>query len=187
VLYDPEPALDLFAARFPAETWTQNRVSVQSAQVAAGLRLLPEDTVRRVETALRASRVLSLQPSAAPASKMVVLVVLEFESEASARAFVEAAYELGELKDQAMKQGLVRITDSEREELDEPGFTGFRQRLAMVNGKLAFELVSIDAARGRLVVEALFSGEEIEDEELAALAGKVLDAVRRKEGVLPPR
>lgn len=185
VLHDPEPALDLFVARFPAEAWTANRVSLQSAQLAASLALLPEDTVRRVTGSLRAARAVSLQPSADPNAKMVVLVVLEFEGEVAARAFVTAGHELGELKDEKMRQGILRITASEREELDVPGLTGFRQRLAMVNGTLAFEVASVDAARGRLVVEALFSGEPIEDEELVELAGKLLDVVRRKEDGAP--
>lgn len=184
VLHDPEPALDLFAERFPAAEWTANRVSLQSAQVAAGLALLPAETVQQVTAPLRAGRALSLQPSAAPESKMVVLVVLEFESEPAARAFVAAAEELGERKDEALRQGMLRITDSEREPLALPpelGITGFRQRLAMVNGTFAFEVATVDATRGRLVVELVFSGEPIEDGELAALAGKLLEAVRLRE------
>jgi hypothetical protein len=36
--YDPEPALDLLAARFPADAWTATRVALTPAQVSAGPR-----------------------------------------------------------------------------------------------------------------------------------------------------
>ena len=178
VLYDAEPALDLVAARYPEETWSSQRASLQQAQVEAALALLPTETVANVVRTLRAARVIVQKPQVAPDSKMVVVALMEFEDEAAARAYLDAARRLGELKAERMKTGSLRITDRRHTELDRPAYSGYLERLHMKIGPTDVEVVALDAARGPLVAECVFSGEPIEDEALAAFAGELLDAAR---------
>lgn len=182
LLFDAEPALDLFAARFPQDGWSSQRMSLQPVQVEAALALLPAERVRRVTESLRWSRALVLQPSADPTSRMVLLNVMEFAIEAAAQDFVAAAGTLAEIKDDRMKQDFVRSVDSERVHLVEADLAGFRQRLVMQSGPLAFEVSAMEAARGPLVVETIFSAEPIEDEAHLALVRELFGAVRRLEG-----
>ncbi len=178
VLYDAEPVLDLFAARLPEDEWSAQRLSLEPAQLAASLALLPAETVQRITETLRASRLIVLQPSAAPDSKMVVLGVLEFASAAAARDYVDAARSLVDIKAERMKTGALRILASERNELELPGLEGFVARLRMQNGLLPLEVVTLDAARGSVVLEAIFSAEPIDDDDLAALAPVLFEALR---------
>lgn len=162
-------------------------MSLQIVQIEAALALLPPEQVRRVTESLRSSRVLALQPSADPASKMVVLNIMEFRSDSAAQEFVETAYTLAEIKDEKMKQGFVRIVDSERAELEEADLGGFRQRLTMRNGPLEFEVSGMEAARGPIVVETIFSAEPIEDEAHLALVREIHGAIRKLEDNPAPR
>jgi hypothetical protein len=149
--------------------------------------LLPLEKVKGVVATLRAAQSIVLQPSAAPQSKMVLLAVMEFDGEASARAYLDAARELGAIKAERMKTGPVRITDSKRTDLEGPGFTGFVTHVHMKNRGLELDVTGVDAARGPIVVEAIFSAEPIEDQPLTELAGDLLDAVRRLEDTSAPR
>lgn len=178
VLYDAEPALAHFAARFPAEVWSAQRLSLAPAQIEAALALLPRETVASVVGTLRASRLISLQPSAAPGSKVVALVVMEFEGAAGAQAYLAAARELGRRKDELMKEGQVRVLGSRTTELEAPGVDGFLVRRQMKNGALTFEAITLDAARGTLVLETVFSGEAIADEAHVALVGELFERIR---------
>ncbi|NOT32095.1 MAG: hypothetical protein HOP15_16735, partial [Planctomycetes bacterium] len=187
VLFDLEPALTRFAARFPETEWSAQRMSLQSAQIEAALALLPPETVQRVSRALRASRAISLQPSAAPDSKMVVLAAMEFESAAAALDYLDAARALADLKAEHMQSGPLRILASERSELARPDLSGFLARIRMRNGAFEFEMKTLDAARGSVVVETVFSAEPIEDAALAALGSELLDAVARLADAPAPR
>lgn len=186
VRYDPGAALDHFAARFPAEVWSAQRLALTAAQIEAALALLPKETVAHVVAGLRASRLISLQPSAEPASKMVALVVMEFEDEAGAHAYLAAARELMRKKDELMRTGPLRVLGSETSELG-GGQTGFLVRRQMKIGAIAFEAVTLDAARGPLVVETVFSGEPIEDAAHVALVGELFERVRPLADAPAPR
>lgn len=180
-LYDAEPALDRFAARFPTDVWSSQRVSAQSNQLEAALALLPKEESRPVLASIRSARLIVLNPTANPAEKVAVLTVLEFGTEAEARAFVEATGRLSKLKDEQMKTGVVRITGSTTSTIESDEAHGLLQQKQMKNGALAFEVKSIDLARGKLVVETLFSGEPIETEPHVKLALELLDAIKKRE------
>jgi hypothetical protein len=183
-LYDPEPALDLFVKRFPAEVWTSQRISLQSNQMEAALALLPKEESRAILASIRNARLVVLNPTANPGEKVVILSVMEFGTAAEARAWVEASGRLSKLKDEQMKTGVVRITGSSTStiESDDAARTaGLLQTKQMKNGALAFEVKSIDLARGKVVVETLFSGEPIETDPHVKLAIELLDAVKMRE------
>jgi hypothetical protein len=178
--YDPEPALDLFNARFPAETWNSTRVSITPAQASTGLALLPEETVRRVVATLRNARALSLQPIADPTAKYVSLVVLEFDAPASAEAYLAAARELSHVKDERMKRGVNRILSSSYVSLDCEDSKGELFQKRMRSGPMEFDVFSIDLQRGPLVLETVFSNEPIERDAHVALVSQLLDSVRER-------
>jgi hypothetical protein len=182
--YDPEPALDLFSARFPGDVWSSQRLSLQSNQLEVAFALLPKEESRPVLASIRSARLVVLNPTANPTEKMVVLAVVEFGTAAEARAYVDATGRLSKLKDEQMKTGVVRITGSTTstiEPADSSGTSGLLQTKQMKNGALAFEVESIDLARGKLVVETVFSGEPIETEPHVKLALQLLDAVKQRE------
>lgn len=178
VLYDAEPALDLFVTRFPSSEWSSQRQSNQSDQMEVGFALLPKEEAHALATSIRSARLVMLYPTAAPTAKLAAVTVLEFGSEAEARSFLEAGERLDKLKDERMKTGIVRITGSSSSTLQAPGMTGVLRTKQMKNRSLAFEVHTVDLQRGRVVVETLFSGEPIAMEEHVQLAVNLLSAVK---------
>ncbi|MBI5431227.1 MAG: hypothetical protein HZA52_00165 [Planctomycetes bacterium] len=181
MLYDPEPALDLFVARFPADVWTSQRLTVQSNQLEAALVLLPKVDAAAIVASVRNARLVALYPAANPAEKMVVMTILEFGTEAEARAYVAMSDRLSKLKDEQMKSGVVRITGSTTSTLDGVDTFGFLQHKQMKNGVLAFDVLSLDLGRGKLVVETLLSGEPLDIEPHVKLGIALLEAVKKRE------
>src|SRR5262249_14676229 len=159
LLYDLEPALDAFAAAMDAAVWSGGRSSLTGKQIASGLTLLPKADVDAFVGSLRAARLVRLVPTDAPQSKAAVLCAMEVDSEDGARRWLEASARLGELKDKAMARGMLRITGSKTTPLERPTLRGVLQEKKMKNGAVAFDVASIDAMRGRIVVETIFSGE----------------------------
>lgn len=180
VLYDAEPALDRFVGRFDAAIWSNQRLTLQSNQVETSLALLPSEERAAVLASLRHTRAVSLYPTAAPNSKIAVGVVLEFADEHGARRWIETSARLSRLKDEAMKTGVARITGSTSTALERPNAFGWLQQKQMRNGFLEFEVDTIDLARGKIVVETLYSGDPPPDEEHVALALELLDLVKPK-------
>jgi hypothetical protein len=181
VLYDPEPALDIFVGRFPDSVWSSQRQSVPSSQVEAGMALLPNEEAHELGASIRSARQAALYPTANPSEKIVALTVFEFASETEARAFLAASDRLSKLKDEQMKTGIVRITGSSTSTIQGEGLTGQLQTKQMKNRELAFEVACVDLLRGKIVVETLFSGEPISVEEHVKLAVDLLAAVKLRE------
>lgn len=178
VLYDPAPALDRFQAAFDGETWNAGRAQVTAQQMAAGMTLLPPEDVERFTRSVRNAQVVQATPKANPQSRMVVCVVMEFDSEASAAQWLGLAERLSKRKDETMATGRVRIVGSERRELVGPDHRGWLFRKRMKSGGKEFDVANIDLQRGRLVVETVLSGEPLEDAEHERLVLEVLAAVR---------
>lgn len=180
VLYDPEPALDRFVARFPTDEWTNQRISLSSAQVASSLALLPPAEVEAIASSVRNVRAVSLQPARDPNSRLAIGLVLEFADARAAEAWIDAAERLGRVKDEAMKKGVVRIVASKYERIARADSLGCFQGKEMRNGFTKFAVDTFDVARGRIVVETLFSGEPPPNEEHVALAIELLELVKVK-------
>jgi hypothetical protein len=181
VLYDPEPSLDLFAARFPDSVWSSQRLSLQSSQLEAALTLLPKEQANTLGASIRSARQVVLYPTANPAEKIVAATVFEFAGETEARAFLDASDRISKLKDEQMKTGIVRVTGSSTNTIQAEGMAGLLHTKQMKTGALAFELSCVDLLRGKIVVETLFSGEPISVEEHAKLAFDLVNAVKLRE------
>lgn len=178
LLYEPEPALDLIVKRFDPEIWTATRVDVTGQQIAAGLGLLPKDEVEAFAASVRRARMVQLVPTAAPQSKMVVMIVMEVDSPETATRWIDMSKRLSSAKDEAMKTGLIRILDAKTTAIADVDAPGWLQEKTMMVGKSKVGVASIDIARGRLVVETIFSGENLAPEEHCRLAKDCLMAVR---------
>lgn len=179
-LYDAEPALDKFAAAYDGAVWSSQRVSLNGAQLGASLNQLPKEEMDAIVASIRATRVIQLYPTADPSSKVALLAVIEFDGESSASSFVEASARLSKLKDESMSKGTLRITGSKSTALERKEYRGWLQEKTMVNGTLEFQFASIDACRGRIVVETIMSGEPLEREAHEELIGELHDAVKLK-------
>lgn len=180
VLFDPEPAIDAFLAKFDVDVWTATRASPTPKQLATGLTMLPKEEVEALVASIRALRFAQVVPTASPQAKVAYAIVMEFDSEQSARRWVAASDTVSKKKDESMKTGTVRIVSSSTRNLDEGPVRGVLQRKGMAAGAHEFEVVSIDAWRGRLVVETLYSGDPPPDEAHVRLVDELLSAARRK-------
>lgn len=181
LLYDVEPALDAFVRGFDAAVWTSVRNNTTGKQLASGLSLLPEEDVAAVVDTLRAARVMQLYPTASPQSKAVILVAMEFDSEDSARHWIEVSARLSDLKNDAMKAGRLRITGSKSTPLERESWSGHLQEKTMMNGRFEFEVATIDAMRGRIVLETIYSGDPPDRDTHIATIAALLSAVELRK------
>lgn len=179
-VYEPEPALDAFAAAYDPSVWSSQRVSLNGTQLGAGMNALPKEEVDAIVASIRAARMIQVYPTADPASKIALLAVLEFDSEDSATSFVEATARLSKLKDESMSKGTLRITGSKSTRIERKEYRGWLQEKDMVNGPLEFRFASIDARRGRIVIETILSGDPLEREAHEKLVAQAHEAVKLK-------
>ena len=180
--YDPEPALAHFEARFPEEHWSRTRLGLTPAQVSAALALLEPATVAPIQANLLSARLTSLQPRSDPASKQVLMAVFEFQDEASAKAYLAAARELGRIKDERMTKGFVRILSAQYEDFtgSHEGVSGFLATKRIAAGGDEIQVTTVDAQRGVLVLETLLSGEALERDAHLALVLAALGTLQAR-------
>ncbi len=157
LVYDLERPLDEFEAEHPAPDWGGTRLTLNASMARAALSLLPEEDVERALRSLRNGRVLTLTPPRAPDSQMIVLALYEFASPDDARQFLWLQRRLLEAKDEALKEGTVRIVASSYEELEEEGLDGFLSAKRVRAGPQEIPVLSGCGVRGRLCAEVLFS------------------------------
>lgn len=174
VLYDLEPALDHFVERFDSSIWRARRLDLNSAQLTAGLTMLDPEDVARIRGAVRGVRLAQLYPKADPQSKIALVAAFEFDTSESAAHFVEQSAKLSKLKEEAMREGVVRITESKTTPIKLPNGTGWLFETQMVNRDLEFTVKSADIRRGKIVIETTFSGDPPARSELEALLDELL-------------
>lgn len=177
LLYDVEPAIDAFVAGFDEKVWTSTRNSATGKQLATGLTMLPQSEIDTILTSLRSARIVQLVPTAAPQSKVAIMIAMEFASEEAARNWIRISGMVSDYKDDTMDKGSLRITGSKTTVLEGEPLTGLMQEKKMRNGRLDFDVATIDAHKGRIVVETIFSGEPPTADEHGKLVAKLLDAV----------
>lgn len=178
--YDAEPALERFLQAFPTESWSSTRFSLTPVQVASGLALLPAESVQRIQASLRSARAITLQLTVAPGERSVVMAVLEFDSSASAEAYLVSAGELARIKDERMKSGQTRILSATYTDLELEGGRGLLAEKRVKSGAQEFEVASLDLQRGMLVLETVLSVAPMEREAHIALAKASLAVVRER-------
>ncbi|MCA8975742.1 MAG: hypothetical protein KDC98_13555 [Planctomycetes bacterium] len=187
LLYELEPAIDAFVARFDPAIWSSMRGNVTGKQIATGLTMLEAEEVDAFVASLRAARMVQLAPTAAPQSKIAILIAMEFDSEDAARRWVDMSGRVSDHKDDTMDKGMIRILDSKTTQLAPPSPFGLMQQKTMRNGRLEFEVATIDAARGRVVLETIYSGDppdvETHDKTVRELFGLIVSKAVEKPKV----
>ena len=178
--FDVEPALDVFEASHDESVWRGSRMSGSAQSLAASFNMLDPEEAKAATSKIRQIRVLQLVPAADPQSKAAICAVLEFEDEASASQFVALMDLVSKHKDKTMTTGMLRILSSSTEKLEFEGMKGFLQSKTMRNGALEFPFASIDAQRGCLLVETIFSGDPPEQKAHLALVKRILDAAKAR-------
>ena len=180
VLHDPEPAIDAFVAKFDPDVWSSVRSNANGKQLAVGLAALPKEDIDAIVKSLRAARLVQLAPTAAPQSKVRIMIVMEFDSEASAARWVRLSGVISDKKNETMREGIVRITGSKTTKLEET-VQGLLQEKSMRSGSESCEGATIDAWQGRLVVETIYSAEPPPMAEHVALVAEIFEAVVLKK------
>jgi hypothetical protein len=180
LLYDVEPALDGFVASFDPAVWSSTRNTVTGKQIASGLSMLPKAEVDAFVRTLRSARLVQLTPTAAPQAKAAILIAIEFDTEDAARNWIAISERVSDQKDETMDKGILRITDSKTTVLEHPPLNGIMQEKQMKNGRLEFDVTTIDAHKGRLVIETIYSGDPPKAEDHVKLVATLLDAITKR-------
>ncbi|MFQ5748761.1 MAG: glycoside hydrolase family 26 protein, partial [Planctomycetota bacterium] len=107
-------------------------------------------------------------------SRVITLVLYEFESPAEAAFFLAADERLMRIKDAKMAKGALRILDSSYRKLDEAGASGLIAEKTVAFGGQEIPVLTVVAVRGRLAAELVFSNQKASK---AGAARAVLDAL----------
>ena len=129
---------------------------------------------------LRSARLVQLTPTAAPQAKAAILIAIEFDTEDAARNWIAISERVSDQKDETMDKGILRITDSKTTVLEHPPLNGIMQEKQMTNGRLEFDVTTIDAHKGRLVIETIYSGDPPKAEDHVKLVATLLDAITKR-------
>jgi hypothetical protein len=175
--YNFESALDLFGRTFDEESWTSRKVDLMKPQLEAGMSLLPEEDISRILKNLIKCRLIILNPKSAPASRMVAANFSESNSPAEAAFFSEANERLVKIKDEKMKEGVVRILSAKYDRIQHENWLGlYYAKTINANGVQA-KVTGILGRRDSLCLEVLFSGEEASREKLIEIGTTLFDSV----------
>lgn len=173
-------ALDAFDASFDAKVWTAQRNDVGGKQLTGSLSAMPKEEVEALLGKLRSATITQLHPTASPQSKIAYLIALEFESEEWARKWIAMSGRISDHKDDTMDKGVLRITGSKTTAIEQDGIFGLLQEKKMKNGRFAFEVSTIDACNGPVVLESLYSGDPPTAEAHVALVKELLAKVKKR-------
>lgn len=179
--FDLDASLDIAAEAFPEEEWVSQRTSLTNAQLRAALAPVGEEATDSALENLRNARAQSFTPKASVGSKMIQLGLYEFATAADARAFVVTLRAMSEAKDEAMKEGQIRILDAVYEEVQRPEFDGLIVAKTVSAMGQELPVVTLIGSHGPLCVELLFSNEEPDVEDSLTVAAEAIRNARAIE------
>ena len=177
--HDLEAGITVFLAAFPEEDWIHTRATLTTAQLRASIDLLPSEDVDRIESTLRANRSGVARPRTAPQSKLLVVLLLEYSTEAEALFHVEAGRKLSLIKDEQMTTGLVRIVSASYESVEGHDWKGVVIIKELLSANQPSTVHSLIAHRGTLALELLIAGEATTIEELISTAERLFSAATK--------
>jgi hypothetical protein len=177
---DLSAPLKTLVAKYKAEEWSVRETSLTKAQMRVALNLLPEADQQWVTGAAKACRAIVFNPREAPTSKMIVAVLFRFDSAEDSKKFLEISGKLGRIKDEKMKEGAIRISGVRYERVTGEGWEGEISVKQIHVGPQSVEARSLVARSGTFCLEVTWSGEPVEEKEMARLAGSILSAVGAK-------
>lgn len=159
-VYDFKPAIKDVVKRFDASVWSSRELTATPAQLRAGLSLLPKKDIDRALKNMKQNLLVSLYPTAAPGTKMVVVCLYEFASPTDARRFFATQEKLVRIKDKKMASGFVAIKKSSYKEIITSTWQGLYFEKEAAVGPQTVKIYSAIAVHGPLGVEVLYSGQE---------------------------
>jgi hypothetical protein len=180
--FDLEERLGVILELASQSDRTMTKMNLLKPQIAAGLALLPEVEVESVLAELQES----LMGFHQGRNDFFSVGLFSMSSAVWSRAFYNLEEELLYAKDEAMKEGSVKILSSVYEFLEEGSqhgeavvgnFEGLYCKKAMEVGPMEMEISNLIAVRGRTVIEiaAMEDGEAGSIEQLVFLANLLLD------------
>jgi hypothetical protein len=180
--FDLEERLGVILELASQSDRTMTKMNLLKPQIAAGLALLPEVEVESVLAELQES----LMGFHQGRNDLFSVGLFSMSSAVWSRAFYNLEEELLYAKDEAMKEGSVKILSSVYEFLEEGSqhgeavvgnFESLYCKKAMEVGSMEMEISNLIAVRGRTVIEisAMEDGEAGSIEQLVFLANLLLD------------
>lgn len=180
--HDLDALLDGVAADYAERTWTHLRTSLTRAQRAVAFELLGEATCARLEDEIADTRVLVLRRASSPElgvlPAQVTVGLFATGSPAQALFLAQANEELLRRKDEALREGAVRIVAAVYEPLRHPLLEGVLAWKEVANGPVTIDVATLTAAaRGTsLVLEIVQESHPAEASELVARAAALAAA-----------
>lgn len=178
--YESAEVLNTFESGFNLKEWTAQRLLLNRRQMAAALTLLPKEESDQIVRSLVINRVIVLQPTLAPASKLAQCAFFEFDSEQSAQNFLASSRKLSALKDQQMSSGTAKIQQSVSTELQSANLRGWLHEKQIEYAGTIIQVAAADVQLGPVVIETIFSVHPIEREAHQQLLEQLLEQVKPK-------
>ncbi len=175
--YDLKAALEALAKRFPKDEWTITRTALTKGQLRGALEMMPKEDLDWFLDALVDCRLVVIQPSAAPQSKMVIAALYEMPRPVDSERALKLTNALNRLKDEKMKTGTIRVTSAKYEDVAGTRWSGELARKKVQAGLQEVAVSSLIARRGAVTLELVYSAYEADRKQITADAETILSAV----------
>lgn len=174
---DLDAAIEAVVSHHEEDKFEERRLTPGIAELrAAGSTHPDQEFVARVFSKLLGNRFVMLSPHHGIEDGIWFCGAFDFQSADDAIAFVTLESELSAQKDELMKEGPIRIVSSATSEVAFGDERATYIRKTMDADGTEAPVVILLARRGKVMVEVMVSGADLEGPELAAIAGKMLDA-----------
>ena len=160
--FDLEGALELLEDELDEEDWQVMTMKANRAQLDVALGLLPDLPRNRVLDSLRQAPMRIGTWKNPLGDKQIVFGLYEFRSAGDAAFYLEAAETLSNLKDEQMKEGAIRIVESETTRPERNGLRGLHIAKKLKVHEQEVPVRTVVAHRDRLAAEVLYSNVDMD-------------------------
>jgi len=173
--YQVEDALDVFDAFFAEDEWTTQRQDFDKGLLRTAASALPEEDVKEYVDAVIQTRLTLGMAGGVLDQQLVVCALHHCQSIDHAVRLVELSKQLVNAKEEMMKDSATQITESKMDEVDKPGFSGFKLSQTVDVGGSEVGTQTVQIIKGDLVCEMTFVNTEYDQEDAVQLAFDVLN------------
>lgn len=184
LVYDLKRGLDkirTFESTGPGGNWTATEIEITTAQLAVSLAILGEEERDRALESVIHSNAMVLQPTAAPQSSLFQAVLYETGDSVQGARWLAMQEAVMRMRDETMKEGIIKIVSSTYEELVVGGASGLYVHKTVEYQGALIDVKSVVMALGPLNVEMTASAYEIDRETIIERATLVLAAVSESD------
>jgi len=179
--YDLDAGFAVLEEARGGDDWNATRQAINSAQIKTALALLPEEDVERFAAHILDSQFLSLVWKDPPGKHFIAGAVFVTDSHSETVFALAAEERLLKAKDEAMKNGALKILDASYTPLRDGQVHGLFAKKTVQVQQQKMPVSTVVLAQDRLVVELAFSNVEVSQEEVVALGEKMLAAMLPKK------